>query len=585
MKSLLRLAETVRRLRPSQVGHRIVARLARGRAVAVPRVTPVPLPPLPAASRRPTLRPFDGPDGTGWRFAGRRAVPDGARLVWDGEPSLLQRYHAAYAEVVRATAEAGDLDGARRWLAAVVPGAPSHPYVRARRVLALVEARSAGLVEVDPVVAADAEALVRRPEWDVRGNHLVCNGAALVRAGAAFAGPAARRWARRGAAVLSTCVADQVLPDGLHFERSPVYHALVLEHLLVALASAAARGESPPRGVAAAAAAMTRALDGLELPDGAPVRWRDGAPGVALPFAALRAWAHERGLDHAGGGDGLVEGGDARRGPRTFPAAGLAVVADPSTRCAVTLVVAPPCPADLPAHGHADALSYEAVLGGTRVVAAAGTAAYGAGPARDRDRRPGAFAGATLDGVAPADPYGAFRVGARGFVRRLETGVTKGWRFAVGVSGGFHDAVPHAVHRRVVALSPAGTLVVVDEWTGDGTHRVDAFLPLAPGFTATPDAEGALVVGAGRARRLSAPGATVTLEEGFYAEGLGAAVARPVLRLAAVGPLPMRRLHAWTDGPTPASVHATPIAGGELRVVVARGSVVETGWVPAGRPA
>jgi len=567
---IARWMETVRRLRPSQVGHRLVARMRtsgpapRGGSLAWAGIAP-----LPSDARRPAGFPYDRPDGDGWRFAGRRATATDAGLAWEATPTALERYHAAYAETVATLAADGRLAEARRWLAAVVVDAPTHAYVRARRALALVEAAAHGLEGAAAVVAADAAALARTPEWDVRGNHLVANGAALVRAGAALRGAGARRWAALGNAVLTACAREQVLADGVHYERSPVYQGLVLEHLLVALETAAARGVPPPRGIEEAAVRLAVGLQELVLPDGALVRWRDGAPGLALPLERLVAWAARRA--------GPLPA--PRTGSRAFPAAGFAIVE--AGRDAVTLVAAPPCPPDLPAHGHADALAYEVVLGGVRVVAGAGTAAYGAGPDRDRDRRPGAFAGLLVDGEAAADPYGAFRVGRRGWARHLETGTRRGWGWACA-----HAGFPRAtgvVVRRCVARTPRGAVVVLDEVAGRGAHALTYAAPLGPDLAARVEAGGAVVTGRGVVCRLVVDGGPVRTEDGGYAVALGARVPRPVLAWTRTGPFPARMAHAYVPGAGPASVSAAVIFGGEVRVVVRSAAGEEVGYLPAGQ--
>src|SRR5205814_9305104 len=67
---------------------------------------------LPPESRRPTTPPYDGPLPNGWRFAGTIARKvDGGTLAFDPgppAPSQLARWHAGYAERVRALAEAGN---------------------------------------------------------------------------------------------------------------------------------------------------------------------------------------------------------------------------------------------------------------------------------------------------------------------------------------------------------------------------------------------------------------------------------------------------------------------------------------------
>ena len=319
---------------------------------------------------------------------------------------------------------------------------------------------------------------------------------------------------------------------------------------------------------------MAAALVEMVLPDGELLRWRDGAPGMALPTDALRRWAAARA--------GPVP--EARSGPRTFPAAGLAILETPDGRSAATLLAAAPCPRDLPAHGHADALAYEAVLDDVRVVASSGTADYAAGPARDRDRLPGAFAGVLVDGRAPADPWASFRLGRRGWVRRLDTGAEGGTSFAVATSDGFSSRGGRVLHRRAVTLAPGPHLAVLDEWTGRGDRDVTLFFPLAPGLLVAIEEGGAVVSGPSGAFRLSAPGFGLAVEDGVFATALGTTVARRVVRASARVRLPARLVHAWTVGREPARVTAPVIPGAEIRVEVDRAGNRTSVFVPAGLP-
>ena len=54
----------------------------------------------------------------------------------------------------------------------------------------------------------------------------------LVFAGCFFDGPEAKKWQQKGMKILALEVKEQILSDGGHFERSPMYHALVLEDML-----------------------------------------------------------------------------------------------------------------------------------------------------------------------------------------------------------------------------------------------------------------------------------------------------------------------------------------------------------------
>lgn len=584
MSRLARLYETLRRLRPSQPAHRLVRALRRraGRTPPPAKGVFAGLAPLPPESRRPAHAPFDraldGAEAARWSFAGAPAhvTAEGALVFERGEPSALERYHAAYAEVVRARAEAGDLNGAARWLRALLAAetSPAHPYVRARRVLALVEARGHGLVEAEPVLLADAAALAAEVERDVGGNHLLANAVALHRAGHAFRGAAARGWAELGRTLLSACARTQVLADGVHYERSPAYQGLVLEHVLTALETAASVGRAPPAGVEDAAKRLAAALSDLVLPDGALLARGDGAPGLSLPVPALLAWAGRR------AGPASAPRGETR----LFPAAGIAIAEDAATRSAITLVACAPCPRDLPAHGHADALAVEVVLFGRRVIASAGTAAYGSGPERDADRRPGAFAGVLVDGRAPADPYDAFRVGARGWVRRLARWDEDGVASIEAYGDGFATPGDPVVHRRLVALCD-GVAVVLDEWTGRGGRAIDLAWPVGPGIAVTLDAHGARLADGAATWRWWASEGSPTLAEGHVATELGVRAPRTVLWNRVAGERPRRCVHALARGDAPLRVAVTPVPGGGLRVDVAHGEArrafhVMTGHAP-----
>ena len=70
---------------------------------------------------------------------------------------------------------------------------------------------------------------------------------ALAFAGVFFEGPEAAHWRKRGLVLLERERAEQVLADGGHFERSPMYHAIVASDLLDLAALASVFPEVLPR--------------------------------------------------------------------------------------------------------------------------------------------------------------------------------------------------------------------------------------------------------------------------------------------------------------------------------------------------
>jgi len=124
-----------------------------------------------------------------------------------------------------------------RWVAENPPGQGEgwEPYPLSRRIVNWVKwglRGNAFPAACRTSLAVQARWLLGRLEYHLLGNHLLANASALVHAGLYFAGPEAERWYGRGMHILGRELPAQVLPDGGHFERSTMYHASTLEHLL-----------------------------------------------------------------------------------------------------------------------------------------------------------------------------------------------------------------------------------------------------------------------------------------------------------------------------------------------------------------
>src|SRR5690606_18932694 len=84
------------------------------------------------------------------------------------------------------------------------------------------------------------------------------------------------------------------------------------------------------------------------------------------------------------------------------------------------LDAAPLGPDYLPAHGHADTLTFELSLGRRRVIVASGVSTYEPGPERSRQRGTPAHNTITVDGRDSSEVWASFRVGRRARVFDVE---------------------------------------------------------------------------------------------------------------------------------------------------------------------
>ena len=131
----------------------------------------------------------------------------------------------------------------------------------------------------------------------------------VVFAGLLFEGKRADSWLARTQSLLRE-LDRQIGSDGCHVERSPMYHALLLENLLdllnlaraVAGEASDANASASPYSVRCAAeladrlaectSRMLGALEFLTHPDGEIALFADSAFGIAHPLARLRDYAN-----------------------------------------------------------------------------------------------------------------------------------------------------------------------------------------------------------------------------------------------------------------------------------------------------
>jgi len=269
---------TLRHLRPVQVYGRLTQRLSS----PAPDLRPAP-PPRQRAAPFPLSREMPARMLAPLRFRFLNVTHELAAADDWSAPGTdrLWHYNLHYFEdlVARDAAAREDWHRAliRGWIAGNPPGQGDgwEPYPLSLRLVNWMKWSALGH-ELPPEalqsLAVQARFLTRRLEYHLLGNHLWANGKALVFAGVFFAGAEAGEWLASGLAIVEAERREQILADGGHFERSPMYHSIVLGDLLDLIALAAcAPGVIPAATVnewRRSAAAMLDWLAAMTHPDG-----------------------------------------------------------------------------------------------------------------------------------------------------------------------------------------------------------------------------------------------------------------------------------------------------------------------------
>lgn len=478
------LARTVVRLRPSQIAHRLrlralrlaerrIARIAERRAAA-PSSARVGWPAVFVALDAPHYH-GNRAEITDARF---RFLEDSRHL---GDPpdwqqpdaSQLWRFHLHYFEWAWALAQPPDRRPGREsfaglwrsWRSAVRPaiGDAWAPYVASLRLWVLCSIFPTLIegsdIEADYVDQIELHAGFVRShlELDVGGNHLIKNLKAVIGAGVFL-----HRTDIVSAAVrrLESQLEVQVLSDGGHFERSPSYHCQVLGDLIDIRRLLRCASLPPVAGLAEAIEAMQAWLGAMIGGAGEVALFNDAIPVGKARIAALRPTT-------------------TRHPSLTVLAASGYVVARTDDNTVLIADVGDPCPLNLPAHAHADCLSFELWVRGERWVADTGTSTYQPGVRRSTERSTAAHNTVEIDGQDQTEVWGTFRA-ARRAKPSVELVAVDGNQFEFLASHDGYGRLPGSpLHRRRWSIRP-GRIHIVDTVLGFGEHRLTSRLHLTP---------------------------------------------------------------------------------------------------------
>jgi uncharacterized heparinase superfamily protein len=371
-----------------------------------------------------------------------------------------------------------------RWVAENPPGQGNgwEPYPTSLRIVNWIKWAAAGNALSDECVqslAVQTRWLTQRLEWHILGNHLFENAKALVFAGLFFQGLEADGWRAKGLAILARQIPEQVLADGGHFERSPMYHAIILEDILDLINAAGAW----PARVAGdvtdewkrVAERMLTWMQAMSHPDGDIAFFNDAALGIASNLKALAAYAARLGIrTHGVAATGV-----------SLPDSGFVRLENP--HAVALLDVAPVGPDYLPGHAHADTLSFELSLFGQRIIVNGGTSCYGTGAQRLTERGTAAQSTVEINGQNSSEVWSGFRVARRAYPFALHMEKADNASSVACSHDGYRRSPGKPIHRRHWSLEK-NSLVICDTVTGPHVSAVARF-HLHPGVRIEADGD------------------------------------------------------------------------------------------------
>jgi len=432
------------------------------------------------------------------------------------DKTYLWIYNLHYFDDLHAEGAAQRAELHRDWIAHWIANNPPmvapgwEPYPSSLRIVNWLQWLLAGNEPVEGMARSLVEqthVLNQQLEYHLLANHLLANAKALVFAGCCFQGEGAAGWLQTGLELIQEQYAEQILPDGAHFELSPMYHSIMLMDVLdlIQLGNCfpdSLLSEAVP-SLREYAQLMVDWLQGMLHPDGEIPFFNDAAFGIAPTPESICTYAVKLGIEQYIPEEGIQFHGDS------------GYIAFRQHDQVALLDLAQVGPQYNAGHAHADTLSFEWSLFGQRVLVNSGTGEYGQSEERDRQRGTAAHNTVAVNEEDSSEVWEGFKVGAR--ARPLDVSVeTEG---DVTIARASHDGYKRlwggVIHTREWRAQ-AGELLVQDTLIGKG-HFAYAYFHFHPSIQFTLAGGGfVLTLPGGQQVDITVEGGRPSLEVGSW---------------------------------------------------------------------
>jgi len=318
-------------------------------------------------------------------------------------------------------------------------------------------------------------------EYHILANHFFENIKSLLFAGIFFQH---RQWVKKACRLLRKEIEEQVLPDGGHYERSPMYHSIILAGFLdifnilkaaenVApqyLQSVESAGETrlAASEIEKAAPKMLSWLDSLVHPDGEIALFGDSAFNIAPTYMQLR--------DYYARINGHYFAHSPPEGATALPESGYFIFSAPAHYFAID-------GGELgvryqPGHAHCDLFSYEYSYRGTRFIVDSGVGNYLETDTRQKARSVYSHNTVVINGWEQAQLWKVFRAG-KWWVRIKEASLQE-TETGPFFDGGYEYSSAKVFHHRRVTFIDQKFFVIEDKITGRSLQTIESLVHFHP---------------------------------------------------------------------------------------------------------
>lgn len=358
----------------------------------------------------------------------------------------------------------------------IVRGEPWHPYPTSRRIVNWILSYYLFKDKIDKEknfkniflksLYFQTSYLNKNPEYDVMANHLLTNAKSLLFGGLFFGNT---DWANKGRKILKEQIYEQILSDGGHFERSPMYHCEILFDVLDCI-NIVNYNSKFNEFLKSTAGRMLSFLEGILLPDGNIPLFSDSSSNGIPEGEQIFAYAKSLSVEWESNKSRILK----------YPESGYYIMKDENE---FMIIDGGKIGADYqPGHGHCDLFSYEYLIDNEKIIVDSGNYGYETGEIRDYCRSTGAHNTVMIDGNEQSEIWASFRVARRAVpkqVKLIESGKIKTFM-------GFYSPaeIPGVIHKRWIHRVGNDFWIILDKienkYSKKSKHEIENFIHLHP---------------------------------------------------------------------------------------------------------
>ena len=380
--------------------------------------------------------------------------------------------------------------------------------------------------------------LEKNIEYHILANHYLKNGVALFFAGMYFEEPDTNRWIKKGLKILREEMEEQFLPDGGHYERSPMYHSIcVTDYLDVLNLAQNSKTTITLEETDQFGQKVTISLNFLSdicLADSEIPLLNDSAFGIAPTPSQIFDYAKRViGYEPPVRPSGLAIYEQSASGYYVCRNGDDAIIID----CGQI------GPDYQPGHAHCDTLSYELVINGRRVIVDSGVFDYELSLERAYARSTKAHNTVVVDGEEQSEVWGVFRVARRARPTQtcIEQPAAGSVRFT-GAHDGYARLAGKPIHKRSMSYDGRDSWLIEDMLEGRGAHRMESYLHIHPDYQVVPNGSALRVIepsGSPIAIVEALEESQMRVEQGWYFPEFGVKRENDVIVFTCSGQIPL----------------------------------------------